>query len=450
MKQRIKGLSKIAFLKIAVLFLMVGICESRATNCPGVILNFTSSSTNPTCNTPDGAIGIQGVTGGSGNYTFALNGGAAQTPVNPPLNDFSFPNLFSGSYTVTISDGTCDTTITITLGSSVGGIDSVTATVVNTSCTANTGSITVQAFPIGVVVQQYALSTGVTDPIGFFDLLGSGNYSVILLDANNCTFTVNGIVVSSPPPPTSMDLTVTQPPCQGASGSIEINSIAGGTGPYRVSLNGSSFQNKFLWEGLTPGSYLVTIKDNNGCIFSQTVNITSGGVVSKDCNAGKDVTINYGDNYIMEALQGSANTVAWSPGAYLSDSTIINPTAFPPSSTVFTLTTTTPEGCVCKDKVTIVVIPLIDAPNTFTPNEDGVNDIWVIRNTGYYEGVNLYIYNRYGDRIYEVKEFGPGTEWDGKYKGNYVPSATYYYVLNFRFVGEETIFSYTGSITVIK
>ena len=450
MKQKAIRLPGIAFFYLAFLLTGLDSFQVFATNCPGVILNFTSTSVNPTCNTPDGSIGIQGVVGGSGNYTFALNGGAAQTPVNPPLNDFSFPNLLSGSYTVTISDGTCDTTITITLGSSVGGIDSVAATVVNTSCSANTGSITVQAFPAGVVVQQYALNTGVTNATGFFDLLGSGNYSVTLVDANNCTFTINGIVVNSPPPPTSMDLTVTQPPCQGAPGSIEINSIAGGTGPYSVSLNGSSFQNKFLWGNLTPGAYLLTIKDANGCIFSQTVNITSGGVVSKDCNAGKDVTINFGDNYTMEAVQGSANTVAWSPGAYLSDSTVINPVAFPPGTTVFTLTTTTPEGCVCKDKVTIVVVPLIDAPNTFTPNEDGVNDVWIIRNTGYYENVNLYIYNRYGDKVYEAKNFGPGTEWDGKFKGNYVPAATYYYVLNFKFPGEETVFTYTGSITVIK
>lgn len=450
MKQKAIRLSEIALFYLAFLLTGLDSFQATATNCPGVILNFTSSSLNPTCNTPDGAIGIQGVVGGSGNYTFALNGGAAQTPVNPPFNDFSFPNLFAGSYSVTISDGTCDTTITITLGSSAGGIDSVSATVVNTSCTANTGSITVQAFPAGVVVQQYGLNTGVINATGFFDQLGSGNYSVTLVDANNCTFILNGIVVSSPPPPTSMDMTVTQPPCQGATGTIEINSIAGGTGPYKVSLNGSSFQNKFLWEGLTPGAYLVTIKDNNGCIYSETVNITSGGVVSKDCNAGKDVTINFGDNYTMEAVQGSANSVVWSPGSLMSDSTIINPVAFPPSTTVFTLTTTTPEGCVCKDKVTIVVIPLIDAPNTFTPNEDGVNDIWVIRNTGYYEGVNLYVYNRYGDKVYEAKNFGPGSEWDGKYNGNYVPAATYYYVLNFKFVGEETVFTYTGSITVIK
>jgi|LakMenE01Jun11ns_1017448.scaffolds.fasta_scaffold9957051_3 gliding motility-associated-like protein len=450
MKQKIKGRLENAIFWMVFSFFGLIVFDGNATNCPGVTLTFTSSSVNPTCNTPDGTIGIQGVTGGSGNYTFALNGGAAQTPVNPPFNNFSFPNLLSGSYFITISDGTCDTTITITLGSSIGGIDSASATVVNTSCISNTGSITVQAFPAGVAVQQYGLSTGVINASGFFDLLGSGNYSVTLLDANNCTFIINGIVVATPPAPTSMDLTVTQPPCQGATGSVEINSIAGGTGPYKVSLNGSSFQNKFLWEGLTPGSYLVTVKDNNGCVFSQTVNIVSGGVVSRDCNAGKDVTINFGDNYVMEAVQGSGNTVDWSPGFYLSDTTTINPTAFPPATTVFTLTTTTPEGCICTDKVTVTVVPLIDAPNTFTPNEDGVNDVWVIRNTGFYEGVNLYIYNRYGDRIYEAKEFGPGLEWDGKFKGNYVPSATYYYVLNFRFVGEETIFTYTGSITVIK
>jgi len=450
MKSKLQGVQKSKLLCSFMLLFFVNTISLFATNCPGVILNFTSSSVNPTCNTPDGTVAVQGVTGGSGVYTFSLNGGPAQVPVNPPFNEFSFNNIISGTYSITISDGSCDTTIFLTLGSSIGGVDSVGVTVVNSSCTANTGSITLQPFPAGVVVQQYLLNTGITDPTGQFSGLASGSYSVTLLDANNCTYIVNGIVISTPPPPTAINLVVSQPACQGATGSFEILNVTGGTGPYRVSVNGSAFQSTFTLSGLNPGNYLITIKDNNGCTYSENVLINAATVVSRDCNAGADKTINFGDNIVLEGVKGIGTSAVWSPGVFLSDSAATSPTAFPPSTTVFTLTTTSPEGCVCVDRVTVVVVPLIEAPNTFTPNEDGVNDVWVLRFTGFYEGVNLYIYNRYGERIYDVKEFGPGLEWDGKFKGNYVPTATYYYVLNFRFIGEETVFTYTGSITVIK
>jgi gliding motility-associated-like protein len=66
-------------------------------------------------------------------------------------------------------------------------------------------------------------------------------------------------------------------------------------------------------------------------------------------------------------------------------------------------------------------------PNTFTPNGDGVNDTWNIKNLDTYTNTTVEILSRYGARIFFSN--GYPVPWDGKYKGADVPSGTYYYII---------------------
>lgn len=65
-------------------------------------------------------------------------------------------------------------------------------------------------------------------------------------------------------------------------------------------------------------------------------------------------------------------------------------------------------------------------PNAFTPNDDGVNDIWKV---GYRSLLNFRcsIFDRYGNQIYTFND--PSQGWDGKYKGKLVKPGVYYYVI---------------------
>lgn len=69
----------------------------------------------------------------------------------------------------------------------------------------------------------------------------------------------------------------------------------------------------------------------------------------------------------------------------------------------------------------------LKCPNAFSPNGDGVNDVWRVS----YKSIITFrctIFNRWGNLI---KEFNnPADGWDGKYKGKVVPSGTYYYVID--------------------
>jgi large repetitive protein len=421
-----------------------------STNCPGVILVFNTNVNDAGCNTSTGSIVIQNVLGGSGNYTFSLNNGPAQTPVVAPFNEFAFSGLSSGNYSITISDGTCDTTITVNVATPAGILQASAATTA-TPCTTNTGSIIVTFAPLLPSPSQFALNTGTTNTNGVFNGLSQGTYSVEITDANGCTFTVNNISVSQTPSPTALDLNVKQIACLGGTGSITITGVTGGNSPYRYSVNGSAFQNKLVWDGLSPGTYIVVVMDNNGCTFTRNVVINQNNSTVKDCDAGEDITIPFGELAQLNGNGGSGTSFLWSPGLLVSDSTILNPIAFPEKTTVFTLTSISGDGCTCIDKLTVIVSPpLMKIPNTFTPNGDGINDTWIIDNIGFYESINLFIYNRNGDLIYTKKNFGAGDEWDGNYDGKPVPPANYYFVLEFKFPARDERYTYTGSITVIR
>ena len=82
---------------------------------------------------------------------------------------------------------------------------------------------------------------------------------------------------------------------------------------------------------------------------------------------------------------------------------------------------------------------LFRIPNAFTPNGDGINDFFEIIGIGLYPGNTITIVNRWGNKVYEAKNYGIDTNpvfWDGNanqgstFLGNELPDGTYYYILD--------------------
>ena len=90
----------------------------------------------------------------------------------------------------------------------------------------------------------------------------------------------------------------------------------------------------------------------------------------------------------------------------------------------------------------------IEMPNTFSPNDDGINDYWSL-NFPNYEEASLVIFNKWGNQIWEFNG-GNNMSWDGKTTdGLDIPSGTYYYTIELTdALGQTT--NQTGPITIIR
>lgn len=89
---------------------------------------------------------------------------------------------------------------------------------------------------------------------------------------------------------------------------------------------------------------------------------------------------------------------------------------------------------------------VIELPDIFSPNEDGKNDIFRPNYKGNVQILDLIIFNRWGEKIYEGH--GNETFWDGKFKGEYQSSGVYIYLFKYIFNGKEV--SKKGSFVLVR
>lgn len=82
--------------------------------------------------------------------------------------------------------------------------------------------------------------------------------------------------------------------------------------------------------------------------------------------------------------------------------------------------------------------------NAFSPDGDGRNDKWIIRNLDLYPDNELTIFNRWGDEVFKTKAYSSEKAWDGSNLG----AGTYFYVLHVNVNGSDK--AYKGFITMVK
>lgn len=183
------------------------------------------------------------------------------------------------------------------------------------------------------------------------------------------------------------------------------------------------------YDSLLQTTWYKAVTQNGNCPTdtSASVELT---IVPNLVSAGNDTTIFLGQSI---QLNGTGNgTALWSPIDGLDSINIFNPTATPTVTTTYLLTVTDNNSCISKDSV-LITIDLLEfdgtITNLFTPNGDGINDTWHIKDIEKYPESEVFVYNIYGKLIYTKK--GYTNDWQGTYNGAEVPDGTYYYVLRF-------------------
>ena len=163
-------------------------------------------------------------------------------------------------------------------------------------------------------------------------------------------------------------------------------------------------------------------------------------------NAGIDSTIQLG--YSIDLNGTGGGTYAWSPASGLSCTNCQDPTASPLITTQYILTVTE-NGCSSSDTILITVDDFCDdvfIPNAFSPNGDGINDIFYVRGNCI-KDMNLVIFDRWGEKVFESNDISKG--WDGVFKANYLNSAVFSYYLDATLITGEQI-RLEGNISLIR
>ncbi|MBB5620556.1 gliding motility-associated-like protein [Pedobacter cryoconitis] len=189
--------------------------------------------------------------------------------------------------------------------------------------------------------------------------------------------------------------------------------------------------------------YTVTVS-NGGCEKQASVNVEVYQKIT--VSAGRNRVIIEGQTVTLEGqVSGDHFKYLWSPADFLDDPAKLNPVATPVHDVTYTLTAWSENGCPGDaQQVAIHVLKKLVIPNTITPNGDGINDIWTIAALDTYPAATVYVFNRYGGKVYSGK--GDGKGWDGKYNGEYVPVGVYYYVIDLH-DGQKIR---SGSLTVLR
>lgn len=194
------------------------------------------------------------------------------------------------------------------------------------------------------------------------------------------------------------------------------------------------------------GNYTVSLYVTNsfGCVSdtaSKTFRVYPFPIIS----AGPDTTILEGESIVIPATAiGSNLQYYWTNWFFLNDYRVLNPVCKPENDMVYTLKVTGEGGCVATDQVQIFVRRKPQIPNTFSPNNDGINDVWKIEYLRDYPNAKVKVFTRTGQQVFQSN--GYNQPWDGRKNGSPLPMDTYYYIIE-PGSGRAPI---TGFVTIIK
>jgi gliding motility-associated-like protein len=163
-------------------------------------------------------------------------------------------------------------------------------------------------------------------------------------------------------------------------------------------------------------------------------------------NAGNDTTISAGNTAILIA-SGAAN-YSWN-NATIGAVNSVSPSV----STTYIVTGTDANNCSNIDSVNVNIIPLDDSvyiviPSAFTPNGDGLNDIYKILATKNLTLKSFTIFNRWGELVFSSNDISIG--WDGRFKDREQPIGTFVYYIEALKISNKDNYNITGTVTLIR
>lgn len=396
-------------------------------------LQFNFASENVSCFTfGDGSVEVSNVVGGTEPFEITLN----DTEYLPFDSVYSYADLIPGVYFLTVLDSNdCSATnnftitepelMTLTLDSAIA-----------CSCGGICDGI-LQFTPAGGTPSyQYLLTPdSILGPaFGVINGLCAGDFELFLIDANGCLDSAEFAITQ--PDPLAIEILLDAPTCTGMNdGSAEIT-VGGGTGALTFYVDPDTYEVEPL-DSITYGLSLLAedtlyleLSDENGCRILDTLGIVPDIITDMILNMSQT------PETCWNALDGTATVAVQNgnpPLNYEWDDNLLQTTAtamgLAPNAS-YMVRVTDDIGCNLTASVFVEAnIGCFFIATAITPNGDGVNDTWVLGGFEYYPECAVNVFNRWGQTVFSST--GYSAQWDGRFNGQLLPVADYYFTIDY-------------------
>lgn len=300
---------------------------------------------------------------------------------------------------------------------------------------------------------QWTLSPVVTstlqNPYNFYFNGGTHTITLIVTNTVGCKDTMQQVLTVGVPPPLSINsnslICIGGQAQLGASGGISYSWSPGQT------LNSTTIPNPVA-SPTTNTQYSVVITASNNCTFMLTTNVGVSLPSSIPVSAMATPSFVIAGNTTTLIYTGSPGAnVSWLPVGSTTPAVGYTVSAAPSKPTTYTAVA---QSGVCTDRASVHVESYTEGcidkdvfiPNTFTPNNDGQNDILYVRGLKV-DVVYFAVYNRWGEMVFETTDKTKG--WDGIYKGRPADVGVFGWYLKVKCItGDETFKK--GNVTLIR
>ena len=222
------------------------------------------------------------------------------------------------------------------------GATAIQVTPTNAGCGASNGSVVLGTVTGGVAPYLYNFNGAGFSATTTYNNLSAGNYTLVVQDANGCTFTAPTVPISNTGGATAVVVTPADATCGQNNGSITVGAVTGGVEPYTYSINNGTYSSTLVYNNLIAGNYTISVKDVNGCIFNApatTVNNVNN-TVTPTFNAIANICQN-ATAPDLPLLSANGISGTWSPASI--NTAVIGPNVY----------TFTPTGNPCAGVVTL-------------------------------------------------------------------------------------------------
>ncbi len=256
------------------------------------------------------------------------------------------------------------------------------------------------------------------------------------------------------PQPTASFTTSANDICMGEEMTLAANNINGATYVWKLSngITDSSTNNNYTVNWNSEGNKTITLKvvSAEGCasdIDSQTVSVHAQPIVSIDAINVGDICIN--DTIQIVATENADYTYLWTSANELLSNDAFNITARIAQPAFIYLDVKDAWSCTTKDSVFVTAEPCCKVyfPTSFTPNNDGKNDVFKGITAGHQSIIKFIVVNRWGITVFESNNSNKG--WDGTLNGVPQDIGTYNYYIKYT-CSDGSIQEHKGDVILIR